>query len=188
MEDDPEARELLQLLQIKMAAKQRATTQATGGPVDHEGDAGMGGDSQVAATAATAAKEQPAPTVTPPSAGASSTEVTANTPARPAAATDEIAAMRADMAAAAAQASAAKAQLDEYERQESARDAGVLQLKAQLAQAQAQATMPSQHVPPKSAEIASADADPPRLDHLRDSRSRSAERRKEEAKGKVLCR
>ena len=180
MEGDEEALQMLQVLQRKMAAKQQATSMATANGGDNEGDAGMGGDSQVPATAPTGLPTQ---ADTGPSTG---------TPAASAAV--DIAALRAEVDAANAQAAASVAQLSEFRQLSAARDSELAVVRQQLELVQA--LPPSQPAPAAPADVPDETV---RTGHVRD-RSRSedrrqraendkkAEKRKDEAKGKVLCR
>ena len=150
---------MLQVLQRKMAAKQQATKLATAESVVNEGDAGMGGDSQVAATAPTGLPTQAA------------TGPSSDTPA--ASATVDIAALRAAVDAANVQAAAAVAQLSEFKQLSAARDAELAVVRQQLELAQTRPLSQTAPAPP------AGDADEAvRTDHTRDSRSRSADRRR----------
>ena len=102
------------------------------------------------------------------------TTVTVEPQSKPAAVADEITAMRAAMEQAAFQAAEAKAQLEAQLKGQVERDAEMLQMQQQLAAAQA-----NQPAITETTAVANADADdPPRGNHARDSRSRSAEKRR----------
>ena len=131
--------------------------------MDHEGDAGMAGDSQVPATAPAALPTQ---AVTVADADEpNSTQAT------------DIAAMRAAADAANAGAAAAVAQLSELKQLSAARDAELAVVRQQLELAQN--PPPSQPDPALPAEDSESAA---RADHTRSSRSRSADRRRRAAK------
>ena len=173
--DVPEVVAALKLLSTVVAtAKETAAKKAADAAaqlvVDNEGDTGMAGDSQVAAT-----PSQPVAGAEPAETSTAATEVTTGHA--------ELATMRAAMEQAAAQAAEAKARLEEQLQGQSARDAEMLQLRQQLEAA----TNPTAIVETTAGTATEAD-DPPRGNQARDSRSRSAERKRRAKTTPVLHR
>ena len=174
--DVPEVVAALKLLATYSAmaqetAAKKAADAAAKLAVDNEGDTGMAGDSQVAAT-----PSQPIAGAEP----AETSTAKAKSPDSPRAATEvttgdgELAAMRAAMEQAASQAAEAKAQLEAQLKGQVERDAEMLQMRQQLAAAQANQSA----IVETTAGTDTETDDPPRGNHARDSRSRSAEKRR----------